>query len=161
MKDEMLLLLIPVLERIFHSFYSSKKLKGKASNEVTCFLFEVLDKHGRDGSILFSNIDFENETIGVFNKLLNEYSDRFDFNMINSTLLKTATDVTNEMNKQKIEYSNLLDETNKQKIDYYNILEQISKQKNEYANLLEKMDNQNFHQSDLLKEMKKQKNENL
>lgn len=30
-KDEMLMLPIPVLEQIFHSFYSSKKWKGKAS----------------------------------------------------------------------------------------------------------------------------------
>lgn len=80
------------------------------SDEFIDFLFTCLDKHGKDASILFSFVDFENQSIDVVNRLISNYSNVFDFNMINSTLLKTTSQLTNELTKLKIEFSSSLKE---------------------------------------------------
>ena len=103
--DQMALLPIQVLDRIFTKCNS--QVSQQNLSDISSFLFKCLDKHGRDASILFSHIDFGEQNVVFFNRLLNEYSEIFDFNMVNSTLLKTTTDLTSEMAKQRIEYSNL------------------------------------------------------
>ena len=86
--DEQLLELpISVLERIVNKFIMQSNSR-KNSNNLIDFLFSCLDKYGKNASILFSYINFEHQSIDVVNRLINEYSDVFDFNMINSTLLK-------------------------------------------------------------------------
>ena len=67
--------------------------------------------------------------IEVMTRLIVNYSDRFDFNMINSTLVKTTTDLTSEMAKQKEEYSFLLNSIKEQFVKNENQLEQIMKEK--------------------------------
>ena len=74
------------------------------------FLFKILDKKGKDCSILFNNIDFREENICVINRLLNEYSDKFDFNMINSTMAKTTMKLSSELTKQKEEHLKIFSE---------------------------------------------------
>ena len=104
--DQMLLLPIPVIHRILTNFKSkSDKNVNKISNELIEFLFKLLDKYGKEASVLFSLIDFENQQIFVMNKLIQNYSNIFDFNYINSTLLKTTIQLTNEVAKIKEEYS--------------------------------------------------------
>ena len=111
-EDDLASLPIPVLERIFTKFcfQSNSQQLFKNSEQITNFLFTCLDKQGKDASILFSFFNFENHEIDVVNRLLNEYSDVFDFNMINSTLLKTTSELTSELTKLKLEYSEALKE---------------------------------------------------
>lgn len=75
------------------------------------FLFKCLDKHERKASVLFSNLDLENERVDVLNRLMNDYQDMFDFNMINpKQLVKSSSFLLNELNKLKIEYTNKISE---------------------------------------------------
>lgn len=105
--DEHLLNLpIPVLDRIDRRF--SEKNEIKPNDEIIDFLFKCLDKHGKEASILFSFVNFEHQSIDFINRLITNYSDIFDFNMINSTLLKTTSQLTSELAKLKIEFSNAL-----------------------------------------------------
>ena len=88
--DQILQLPISTLDRIFQNYKKSKTAKKIDNNEIIIFLFKCLDRYGKDASILFNDVDFQEENVGVVNRLLNEYSNDFDFNMINSTLAKTT-----------------------------------------------------------------------
>ena len=125
--DEMLLLPISVLDRIFNKY--TNKNKNIEANRFIDFFFRCLDKYGKSASILFSYFDFKEMRIEVMTRLIDNYSDRFDFNMINSTLVKTTTDLTSEMAKQKEEYSFLLNSIKEQFVKNENQLEQIMKEK--------------------------------
>ena len=77
--DQMHLLPVPVLHRIFSNCHSKSENKLRENpNELIEFLFKCLDKYGKDASVLFSLVDFENQTIGVVNKLIQNYSNVFD-----------------------------------------------------------------------------------
>ena len=98
----MLSLPIPVLHRIFEHYYSQSENKNEnEQSKIIDFLFRILDKRGKEASILFSTIDFEKENISVINRLLNEYSDCFDLNMINSKLAKTTSEISSVLNTEK------------------------------------------------------------
>ena len=132
--DQMLDLSIPVLSRIIGQ---SKK---KPLKDLINFLFKALDRHGIEASILFNNIDFGELSIDVFNRLLNEYSDKFDFNMINSTLVKTTTQISREMSKQKEEYANLFNEMrNEFRLQQLEMKNQFEQQKKEILKLKEEI----------------------
>lgn len=107
-KDELLSLPISILDRIFHKYFNCvKKSSEKVDNkEIVNFFFKCLDKYGTDASILFSYVDFKKQPIEVMNRLLNDYSNVFDFSMINSTLLQTTTMLVSDLVKMKEEYSN-------------------------------------------------------
>lgn len=82
------------------------KLDQTKQDQLIQFLFKCLDHHGRKASILFLNLDVENQRINVLNRLQEEYSKIFDFNMLNPKfLLKSVTDLINEMKTLKVEYS--------------------------------------------------------
>ncbi|KAK8895355.1 hypothetical protein M9Y10_023817 [Tritrichomonas musculus] len=103
-KEETLNLPITVLYRIFALFYENNQNKDEIKNDVTTFIFKCLDKYGKPASALFSFIDFGEQRIEVVNRLLENYSEKFDFNLINKTLTTTVKDLTSEVNKQKEEY---------------------------------------------------------
>lgn len=113
--ENMLLLPIPVLNRIFQNFHKKiESNKNHQNQQIIEFFFKVIDKYGKDGSILFNNIDFQKENIYVINRLLNEYSDILNFNMINSTLLKTTAEISSEMTKQREEFKLLFSDMKKE-----------------------------------------------
>lgn len=67
-------------------------------------MFKCLDKYGKEASILFSNLNFENQRIDIYSKLVNKYSNVFDFNFIDPKfLLNTTNDLLSELNKLKME----------------------------------------------------------
>lgn len=104
--DQMLQLPVHVLYKIFGIFKSKYPNKLRQySTEIIEFLFKCLDKYGKDASVLFSFADFENQSIGVMNRLIQNYSRKFDFNFINETLLKTTIQLTSEVTRIKEEYS--------------------------------------------------------
>lgn len=110
--ERMFQLPISILDRIFHKYFFDSKsgigMNSKSENklnstEIIEFLFKCLDRYGRDASILFSYVDFEQQSIGVVDRLLKQYSEIFDFNVINSTLLKTTMMLTSEVTRVKEE----------------------------------------------------------
>ena len=161
-KEELLSLPIFVIERILQKYFDNKTKEGKEVNdgndEIINFLFKILDKRGREASILFNNIDFGKEKVIVLHRLLNEYSDNFDFNMINSTLLKTTTQLTSDLSRQQEEYSILLNEMKKEN---ENQREEIKRVKEECNNINKQSEaKMKFLEEKYEKEMESVKKEN-
>lgn len=91
--------------------FSMNKLNSSQQKQFTDFLFKCLDRYQKDASILFLNLDIEKQRIDFFSRLKNEYSEIFDFFMLNPKfLLNTVTDMLNEMCLLKDEYSNVTKE---------------------------------------------------
>ena len=110
--DQLISLPVPVLYKIINN----QKLNINSMNltnqgQFIEFLFKCLDKHRREASVLFLNLDIENERIEVLSRLISAYSDVFDFNFINSKFLsKSATFLLSELQKQRIEFNNKISE---------------------------------------------------
>ena len=91
--DQLISLPVPVLYKIMNNI----KLKINSMNltnqgQFIGFLFKCLEKHIREASILFLNLDIENERIEVLSRLISVYSDVFDFNFHDLKFLsKSAT----------------------------------------------------------------------
>ena len=115
--DQLISLPVPVLYKIINN----QKLNINSMNltnqgQFIEFLFKCLDKHRREASVLFLNLDIENERIEVLSRLISAYSDVFDFNFINSKFLsKSATFLLSELQKQRIEFTNKIPGSNNQK----------------------------------------------
>lgn len=144
--EEMLELPIAKLERIIKKYYEIKQQKNEENQEeeeLIEFIFKALDRYGKDASILFNNIDFKRTRQEVVQRLLTKYSDRFDFNMINSTLFKTITDITSEMTRQKEEYEKAFNEMKNEftkRIEELRLVQEEEKRaKEEHAKQLENM----------------------
>ena len=122
--DQLLDLPISVLYRIINnSKLDINKLNETNKNQLIDFLFKCLDKHGKKASILFLNLDVENQRIELFSKLNNEYSNVFDFNMINHEfLMKTTTDLLSKLSQLERNYSESISQVNQ-------VLEQIKDEK--------------------------------
>ena len=165
-EEEMLSLPIPVLYRIIHNYYENNlNNQTNQSQKIINFLFKAIDKYGKDASILFNNIDFHKENISVMNRLLKDYSDQFDFNMINSTLLKTTTEITSEMNKKKEEIKYLFEdmkkEFEKQKKELIEIKEEEKKRIEEIERRYEERMNRMNNEFEQIKEENKKQLEIL
>ncbi|KAK8886368.1 hypothetical protein M9Y10_041831 [Tritrichomonas musculus] len=113
--DRLLSLSIPVIDRII-----KKRLKSIQENQdfekmtqITDFLFKCLDHFNINASILFLNVDFDNQPSELVVKLITEYSGKFDFSMINSkSLVKTTSQLISEVSKLKFDYNSKLAELN-------------------------------------------------
>lgn len=121
--DERLLdLTIPIIDRILKK-YLKENNDQNTINQIITFLFKCLDKHKRKASVLFLNLDIENERVGILKQLVSCYFDVFDFNFIDSkSLSKSSTFLLNELQKLKIEMASKISEmeaeTQKQKNFY-------------------------------------------
>lgn len=107
--DEILQLPVSAIYRIFEK-YKTNTLNKINTKKIIKFLFKCLDHYGKDASILFNEVDFEEENIEVVNRLLTKYSYEFDFNMINSTMAKTTMKLSSELTKQKEEHLKIFSE---------------------------------------------------
>lgn len=71
--DEMLSLPINLLKNIIDKYFNlDQEHKKDELNEVFEFLFKILDRKGKDASILFNGIDFKQDYFIIFNRL-NQY----------------------------------------------------------------------------------------
>lgn len=136
---------ISVLYRILNNY--DLILNETNQNQILNFLLKYLRKHGSKASVLFSNIDIKNSSIDLLSRLLNDYSDVFDFSMLNSkNLVKTTSKLLSEINALKIDFSVKLDQMNqsfeKQQNENRNLISQISK-------LTELIECQNGQQNEL------------
>ncbi|KAK8895440.1 hypothetical protein M9Y10_023904 [Tritrichomonas musculus] len=126
---------------VLYQIVSNERLKLNSMNltnqgQFIDFLFKCLDKYKREASILFLNLDLENERIGILSRLLADYSDTFDFNFFNPKFLsKSASILLSEIQKLKIEYSNKISEIeaeNQKQKDFFILSQQMfDKSKNE------------------------------
>lgn len=106
--DKLISLPIQVIYKITTRYKQKKlNLKSEHPSEIIDFLFKCLNHFGRRASILFDNFDFGNLNGTVINRLLTEYSEKFDFHFINHSYLKTVYKLENDLiereEKMKIE----------------------------------------------------------
>lgn len=106
--EQLVNLPIPVLYRIINNpRLDFDQLNQTNKKQLIDFLFKCLKRHKKEASVLFVNLNLENQRVEIFSKLINEYSDVFDFSMINSKfLMKTTTDLLSELSQLKQNYSN-------------------------------------------------------
>lgn len=131
---------------INNDMLSFNNLDQMKQNQFIDFLFQCLDYHKKDASVLFLKLDIENQRIELISRLKKDYSDKFDFSYLNQEfLMKTISDMLSEMNLLKIEYSNITQEhatqTKQDEQKYEKILkeqeEQIKNYEDKYQKLLQ------------------------
>lgn len=98
--DQLLSINISILYRIFTKYQTKNQTN---ENEILDFLFKCLDKYGKEASVLFTNINFDNIYSDHLNRLLTDYSNIFDFHYINSAFLKTIYDKQSEIIRNQIQ----------------------------------------------------------
>lgn len=114
--DSLISLPMPILYRIMNSEIVQSELKKSDEKraKTTEFLFKCLDLRKREASVLFLNFDIENQRIDLLKRLIDDYSEIFDFSMINPKyLLSTTTQLLSEVTKLKHNYSEKIDELNR------------------------------------------------
>ena len=99
---------LPLLHRIVTK-YTQKNINSENQSEFIEFLFKCLDKFGREGSVLFEHVDIGGSGGTFLHRLLNEYSEKFDFHFINYEQLRTIYNLESEI----IEKAEKLKETEK------------------------------------------------
>ncbi|KAK8892525.1 hypothetical protein M9Y10_029758 [Tritrichomonas musculus] len=133
--DEKLLKLdVPTMYRIL----ANHKIKYQNNNEniedqIMELKFKYLKKWGKKASILFSDSNFGNMKIDYVRRLFSdEYENIFDFNMINSSLLKSIYE--NQSEHTKLLYKNFKEKDdliNKMKKEFDQITAENAQIKNE------------------------------
>ena len=105
------------------------------------FLFDCLDYHKRSASVLFSVINIDENHKYVIDKLLNDYSDVFDFNYLNVSLVKKVHDLSSEMKKMNMKFEQQKQEMEQMKTDFNGIFEQqkqeMEQMKTDFSNIFE------------------------
>ena len=102
---------VAILYRILNNSNIQKidDMDDQHRNQIFDFMFKCLDEHKKSASILFKNCDLNDANIDIINRLLNDYKDIFDFNMINTKeTLKRIPVILNEINKIKLEHTQFL-----------------------------------------------------
>lgn len=105
--DHMFIFPVSFLYQIFVQFYTQNKfesLKYKEKCKIINFLLKLLDKIGRDASILFIICDFGEQRNSIIEKLLNKYTNVFDFNLVSEDLLKYSINLEQHFLLRMIEY---------------------------------------------------------
>ena len=112
LNDERLLdLPIPIIDRILKKYLKENK---NNNDQIIEFLFKCLDKHQRKASILFLNINIDDQPKDLIIRLMNDYWDVFDFNMVNlKSILMTSSELLKKLTKVKIEFDQKISEMNK------------------------------------------------
>ena len=109
---------ISTLERILRQYFSNTKNNNtEFQQQMIEFLFKCLDKYGKDASVLFSFVDFKEQQISVIKRWISDHYDTFDFSMINSTLIKTTSQLLNELCRLKEECMNAVLEIKRNSIE--------------------------------------------
>lgn len=112
--EKMTNLPITCLDRILLKYFKIKDgIEKVDEEEIVNFLFSFLDSAGRKASVLFGHLDFGENKLEIIQRLVKGYSDVFDFNMLNSTLAKTVTELTSEMIKQSENFKIIFDQMKK------------------------------------------------
>lgn len=113
-KEELLSLPVNILYRIIYSEnLNFEGLNPENQNQVIEFLLKYLDTNGRKASVLFKNLDLKNQRIDLLKRLINDFSDKFDYSMLNSEyLLKTSSEMLSEITLLRQKYDEKIEEIN-------------------------------------------------
>ena len=133
--DRLLSFPIPVLHRAVTKYTqknNNQNIDPEERSKLIEFLFKCLDHFGRSGSILFDSIDIGCSGGFYVQKLLNEYSEKFDFHYINDKQLKNVYELENEMIKQA---HNLRETESETKTEIEKMKEEMNELKKENARL--------------------------
>ncbi|KAK8876633.1 hypothetical protein M9Y10_006851 [Tritrichomonas musculus] len=103
--DQLVCLPVQILYRIINGHHLNfNSMNSTNQNQFIEFLFKCLDKHKREASVLFSTLDLENGRVDLLSRLLHDYSDVFDFGMINPKFFtKTFSELLSDISKLEIE----------------------------------------------------------
>lgn len=103
--DQLVCLPVQILYRIINGHHINfNSMNSTNQNQFIEFLFKCLDKHKREASVLFSTLDLENGRVDLLSRLLHDYSDVFDFGMINPKFFtKTFSELLSDISKLEIE----------------------------------------------------------
>lgn len=82
------------------------KFKNPNHPNIIDFLFKCLNKYEKKASIFFENIDFTKEDPSYLRQLLDEYSDKFDFNFIKASNHKTMYEIQSEIRQKEASIRN-------------------------------------------------------
>lgn len=97
--DSLLSLPLPTINRIVTKYQLNYRNPNHPS--IIDFLLRCLNKYGKKASVLFRNVDFTKEDPSYLRKLLDEYSDKFDFNFIQTAYHKTIYDIQSEIRQKE------------------------------------------------------------
>lgn len=113
-KEELLSLPVNILYRIIYSEnLNFEGLNPENQNQVIEFLLKYLDTNGRKASVLFKNLDLKNQRIDLLKRLINDFSEKFDYSMLNSEyLLKTSSEMLSEITLLRQKYDEKIEEIN-------------------------------------------------
>ena len=147
-EDQLLNIPIHIIYRIIYCYeLNINELNETDSDKLLNFLFKILKKSGRKASVLFVNLDIERTKIDYIPRLISEFSDSFDFNMLNPKLgAKTIRDLLEEIRRLKLECQTKVDDMSNT----------ISVQSKNYDRLNKQMEILNGKLSDLEAGMRKQ-----
>lgn len=160
--DELLDLNLSILKRIFTRVANqNNKLNEKLTESILNFLMKCLDKHGRPASSLFSDFDIVKSSNGYLDRIVNDYSDIFDFNFLNkrsfinlyiekkkqeSEHIKNEKEYQSIINEKEIKEKQILKEKEQIENDKKQILnenEQIIKENEQLKNDKKQISNEN------------------
>lgn len=142
--DQLLALPVPSLDRILKKYLqnSNNFLNKNEEPKIIEFLFKCLEKYKRDASVLFMIFDFS-KRLDVTQRLINDFSDTFDFNLLNAkSQIKTISDLLNEFSKLKCEYEICLQEKKLILNEFGKLKTEVDQIKIENKNFKEKMLNE-------------------
>lgn len=89
-QNDLLMRDISSLDRIIRIYFSQKRRDINEEKQVIDFIFKCLDVRGPDCSILFTHLAESSERENVIKRLHEEYKDKFDFNLVNSSLFESS-----------------------------------------------------------------------
>lgn len=138
--EELLNIPIHIMYRIM-SIYTSKNSITSRDEQINNFLIKYLQKHGKDASVLFELIKFEDDSNNyLLDKIVN-YSKIFDFRVLFSSIVGSKDELQNkfihemlQLRLQMIEKNHLI---NLQKDELANQKKNIQKQQIEINQLKE------------------------
>ena len=140
-----------VIDRIL-----KKYLINNNDQNIIEFLFKCLDKYKRQASVLFLNIKMDNQSNDLIIRLMNDYSDVFDFNMVNlRSILNTSSELIKELTKVKIEFTQKISEMNQIIIEQKNEINIFNEVRNLIDNDFKKLIQK---QNQIIEEQKKEIN---
>ncbi|KAK8848027.1 hypothetical protein M9Y10_019080 [Tritrichomonas musculus] len=91
---------VPMLHRIITKYllnYQNHSNNSEQPSELIEFLFKCLDHFGREASVLFDKIDSFGSNGDLIKRLLDGYSEIFDFSFVNTGNLKTVYQLEKEI----------------------------------------------------------------
>ena len=106
--EKFLSLKVPVLYNILANYYEKYRKDEDNQNEIIDFLLEYLNRNGRKASVLFSRADFGKDPLKYLNILIRKSPNDFDFNFINSLLLKSILQKEEERNSSLAQVQNYI-----------------------------------------------------